>query len=151
MTLPSFDRLLCPIDFSEASDHALRYAASLARKMRSELHVMTTYQLPLLSMPDGAIVATPELVASLSTASQKRLTEVVATYAKEDLRIVPHVLEGEPHKEIVDLAVKLGTDLIVMGTHGRRGLSHMWLGSVTEKVVRSSTIPVLTVRLPRTE
>jgi nucleotide-binding universal stress UspA family protein len=141
----SIRRILCPVDFSETSDRALAYAIELGKRFEADVHVVHVYQLPVYAMPDGALVAGPEALAALSTRLQKDLNDL----AKRTPGIAKtHLLEGVPHSEIDELAKKISADLIVMGTHGRTGLSRALIGSVAEKVVRTAPVPVLTVHAP---
>jgi universal stress protein A len=141
----SIRRILCPVDFSPTAEHALRYGLELARGMGAELHLLHVFQLPIYAMPDGALIAAPEQVATLSDRLQEELNKMAAAFPGVTKS---YLLEGVPHREIDALAKKIGADLIVMGTHGRSGLAHLLIGSVAERVVRSSPVPVLTVRKP---
>ena len=138
-------KILCPVDFSPTSEHALRYGLELGRRMGAEVHLLHVFQLPAYAMPDGALIAAPEQVANLSDRLQQELNKMAAAFEGVTKT---HLLEGVPHKEIEALANKLGVDMVVMGTHGRGGLAHLLIGSVAERVVRSSRVPVLTVRKP---
>lgn len=146
--MPEFRKILSPVDFSETSLHALDYASALAKQLGAELHLLHTYQLPVYALPDGALMASPEYVNELSAKLQRELDKLVEARQEEGLSLHGHLSEGVPHAEICRQAKELGADLVVMGTHGRSGLGHLLLGSVTEKVVRSSEVPVLTVRHP---
>ncbi|MFW5921068.1 MAG: universal stress protein [Polyangiales bacterium] len=141
-------RILSPVDFSETSDHALRYAVDLASKLGAEMHVVHVYQLPMYALPDGGVLAGPDVAAGIMDQAQKRMKELTKELDGEGVRMKTHVIEGMPHREIVRMADEIEADLIIMGTHGRSGLSHLLLGSVAERVVRTSTHPVLTVRHP---
>lgn len=141
----SIRRILCPVDFSETSDYALKYALELGQRFGAEVHLVHAYQLPVYAMPDGALVAGPEAVASLTDKLQKDLT---ALGKRHEGVTKTHLLEGVPHREIDDLAKKLPADIIVMGTHGRSGLARVLIGSVAERVVRTAPCPVLTVHVP---
>ena len=142
-------RLLCPIDFSEISDHALQQAAALARWYGARLtvlHVKLTMS-PHPDMPSGGPMA-----ASLETETEtlrKRTADACRVITDAGTPVDIAVLHGEPVPLILAMADSLPADLIVMGTHGLGGFQHMLLGSVTEKVLRKATCPVLTVP-PRT-
>lgn len=146
--MPQIRKILSPVDFSETSLFALDYAMDLAKQLGAELHLVHTYQLPVYALPDGALMASPEYVNELSAKLQDELDKLVASRRAEGVVLRGHLSEGVPHSEICRQAKDLGVDLIIMGTHGRSGFGHLLLGSVTEKVVRSSEIPVLTVRHP---
>lgn len=136
--------ILCPIDFSDNAEFAATWARDLARRFDAQLHVL--YVLapiePLIGPEPGvAIFPGDELMPELRANAQRRLEQRSA-----DGDAVKAVREGTPFVEIVQYAGQNDVDLIVMGTHGRSGLSHLLLGSVAEKVVRKAPCPVLTVR-----
>jgi len=141
--------ILAPIDFSETSMQALDYAVDLAAKVGATVKVVHVYQIPLYSFPDGVIVAPAELAAELSDKAQKNLDTTVAARKNRGVEISGLLVSGVSWEEISDLASKSQADLIVMGTHGRHGIQRALLGSVAEKVIRSSTVPVLVVHGPR--
>jgi len=143
--------ILCPTDFSELSAYALEYARSLAETYGAKLHLLhvvdEAYQYWMGMSPEGiAIGPPPEEILAASRNSMTRFVEsqwgVAPDYLYTEVRL------GRPFVDIIRYARDIGADLIVLGTHGRSGLSHVLLGSVTEKVVRKSPCPVLTVRPP---
>ncbi len=138
-------RLLCPTDFSEVSDHALQQAAALARWYEARLtvlHVRHTVT-PHPDMPAGGPMA-PWLETE-TEALRKKTTEACRAIIDAGTPVDVAVLHGEPVPLILAMADSLPADLIVMGTHGTSGFQHLLLGSVTEKVLRKATCPVLTV------
>ena len=138
-------RILCPVDFSEPSEVAVDFAVELAAKFGAEVHLVHVYQLPVYALPDGAMMAGPEFTTKVTTELQKALAELAAKFAP--LKLETHLVEGVPYRETVRMTEELGADLVVVGTHGRTGLRHLLLGSVAERVVRSSKVPVITVPL----
>ncbi len=138
--------ILAAVDFSETSDHALEVALDLAKTLGATLHVAHVYQIPVYGFPDGAFLAGPEVASRLAQASQRGLDELVARYADSGVAIVSHLREGPAHDGILEVAADVHADLLVLGTHGRGAIAHALLGSVSEKVVRTSKTPVLTVR-----
>jgi nucleotide-binding universal stress UspA family protein len=144
----SIDTILCPIDFSAASEGALRYAVSIAAKLgATQIHVLHAHQPPSVALPDGSLV--PDRAAEAKQLAARELEAVAKRYSAHDVSVTPHLTEGAPYQSIVEHARALGADLVVMGTHGRTGLKHALLGSVAERVVRLSDVPVCTVRSPR--
>lgn len=140
-------KILFPTDFSSGSGEVLSYALSLAKKYGASIDVihvvhqiadMTNFYVPHMSFD----VIEKEMVdaarQNLEKVCKERLEGVV------DYRI--DVRMGMPHNEIIDAAGEFASDIIVMGTHGRAGIDHILFGSTAEKVVRKSTVPVLTVR-----
>jgi nucleotide-binding universal stress UspA family protein len=132
--------VLCPIDFSQASRGALRYAAAIAEHFYAGLTVATVDD-PLLSgatetpYRDDLRASTKGALEQFVTDSFRRLPTVAELYLE--------VVVGKPATEIARLAEARGADLIVMSTHGRAGLAKMFFGSTTERVLRETRIPVL--------
>lgn len=139
--------LLCPVDFSGASEGAVRYAVDLATRLDADVELLHVYQLPTYALPDGAILARPQFVADLTTDLQKQLDGMVHRYSGHDVKVTGVLSEGAPFAEINRVANEHGAYMIVMGTHGRTGLKHLLIGSVAERVVRTAEVPVLTVPL----
>ena len=145
--MPEIRKILIPVDFSPPSDHATDYGVDLAEQLGAEVDVVHAYQIPIYALPDGGVMVGPEFVSRLTESAQKGLDQLVERYADRKVKLRTHMADGAPHLEVQRLAEELGADLIVMGTHGRTGLRHFLLGSVAERVVRVSTVPVVTVRL----
>lgn len=141
--MPEIRRVLCPVDFSPHSESAVQFAVELAQKLGADVHLLHVYQLPVYALPDGAMMAGPEFTTKVTTELQKALTSLAAQFPPTKLDT--HLVEGVPYREVVRMSDELDADLIVMGTHGRTGLRHLLLGSVAERVVRSSKVPVVTV------
>ena len=130
-------RILCPVDFSEVSRHALDHAVALAHQFKARvtaLHVIA----PVVSMipsPEAPlyppVVLTPEDVAQYAKELQGFVGDEVGSAGVEC-----QVLEGAPLGTIVEYATANAVDLIVLGTHGRSGLERVMLGSVTERVLQ---------------
>jgi nucleotide-binding universal stress UspA family protein len=139
-------RILCAVDFSEPSERALEYALGLAERLGARVDVIHVFQFPTFAVEDGAVDLPPYLQENLSKRLRERLAQFVTDKASEGSATTAHVLEGVPYLQILEAAKGHQADLIVIGTHGRTGLSHLLLGSVAERVVRGSEIPVLTIR-----
>ena len=142
----SIQRILVAHDLSEASDDALRTAVEMAQKHGAALTILHVYAIPVLPMPEGYVLQTPATVMEIQRVVHDGLT--VARTRAEALgaeRVDIQALAGAAADEIVRYARDRRYDLIVMGTHGRRGLVRMILGSVAEAVVRRAPCPVLTV------
>jgi nucleotide-binding universal stress UspA family protein len=140
--------ILAPVDFGAGSDHALEYALDLAAALGATVHVLHVYQIPVYGFPDGAFLAGPEIATRLSEAAQKGLDMLVTRVAARGVKVQGHLRQGNPADEITEAAKTLNVDMIVLGTHGRRGIAHALMGSVAERVVRTSTVPVLSIRTP---
>jgi nucleotide-binding universal stress UspA family protein len=142
-------KILVPTDFSNDADLAVEFAFDLAEKFDSEVTFLHAYQLPTYVLPDGAILPAAEVVASVMTEAQDRLSALVGRAKEANVRATFELRQGVPLTEILGFAKQSLADLIVMGTHGRTGIEHFLIGSVAEKVVRKAPCPVLTVRPQR--
>ena len=141
-------RILHPSDFSSASRAAFRKAIDMAKASRAELLLLHVVS-PVVPVPGDAYVS-PEMYDQLSASSrawaQKRLDSLVAQAKKSRARVKGFILEGAASDEIVRFARARRVELIVMGTHGRKGIAKLFVGSVADRVVAAATCPVLTVR-----
>ncbi|HUY18788.1 MAG TPA: universal stress protein [Candidatus Binataceae bacterium] len=144
-----YKRILCPVDFDECSAEALREAGALALSNAGTVDVLHVVEINAL-VNQGALegLSAGELYQSQLKFARQQVEQMLTAIAPAMKRAVT-VEVGEPGDSILDTAAKLGTDLIVMATHGRRGLKHLVLGSVAERIVRESRVPVLTVRPAR--
>lgn len=135
-----FDRLLCPIDFSETSAHAFDHAVALARWYDSRVTVIHVPALLLAPVPgDGdPLPITREDLA-------QRLEAFVADARANGVAIETGLRDGDPVREILREAETGAANLLVVGTHGRSGFERLVLGSVTEKILRKANCPVLTI------
>ena len=146
----SITRILVPTDFTETSDRALVYAIALAEKLGAKVTLMHSYEIPIVGFPDGALVATADVASRIANVSQEALDAVVARRAAAGgVKLEAILRDGVAYEEIGKVADEIGADLIVIGTHGRRGIARALLGSVAENVIRTSTRPVLTIHGPR--
>jgi nucleotide-binding universal stress UspA family protein len=146
--MPSIKKILAPIDFSEVSNRSLDYAIDLAAQIKAAVSVVHVYEIPVYAFPEGAIITPPDVATDLANRAQKSLDAAVAARRDRGVEISGTLTNGSPREEILRLAKEGNVDLIVMGTHGRRGLPRAILGSVAERVIRTSDIPVLTIRGP---
>lgn len=144
--MAEFKKILCAVDFSDQSPKLADYAKTLARCTGAKL--LCVYVAPSLSqyvgfhVPPSSIESfVGEIVAGADTSMQSYLETHFAGADAEG-----KVLVGYPAEEILNMAEDENVDLIIMGTHGRTGIDRILFGSVAEKVVKSSTCPVLTIR-----
>jgi nucleotide-binding universal stress UspA family protein len=145
-----FEKILVPVDFSSHSSFAVRQGADLARRASAALVLLHVLDPLPYALPAYGEVFSPEQRAQLAVEIQKSLAALRLRAQTAGAALVESaVREGYPPEEIVRFAKAGGFDLIVMGTHGRRGLAHAVLGSVVERVLRSAPCPVLTVRAPQ--
>jgi universal stress protein A len=146
--MSNIKRMLLPTDFSAASDIAFTYAADMAVGQGCSIHLLhiiddANYA---SAFPDGFYVELPSRRAQLADEAARRLDDMAARCRARGVRASVEVAVGRPARVITDAAMQRGTDLIVMGTHGRSGFAHLVLGSVAERVVRTAPCAVLTVR-----
>jgi nucleotide-binding universal stress UspA family protein len=137
--------ILHPTDFSDNAAYALQLACSLARDHDARLIVLHAHRPPVMVL--GGAEAIPPLPV------EEEIEELEAQVKAlkmpiPGITVERRLIQGEPVTTIVELAERVPCDLIVMGTHGRRGLRHLLMGSVAEQVVRKAPCPVLTVRVP---
>ena len=137
-------RILCPLDFSPGSDNALKRAAGLALRFDAELVLHHAVQYPFWAAREELSLSAERARAS----AKERLADATDRTRGIGLTVESHVTDGQSSTDILRLADERDVDLIVMGTHGRTGLKRWAVGSVTERTVRISHIPVWTVRLP---
>lgn len=133
-------KLLVPHDFSDAADGALRYAIDLAAKLGAEVLVVHAWQLSAYASPSS------DLAKGLEKDLARDLEKVVTKHATAGVPITQELRLGIPYVEICAAATAVGADMIVMGTTGKTGIEHFLLGSVAERIVRTSSVPVLTIR-----
>jgi nucleotide-binding universal stress UspA family protein len=147
MHLPK--RILVAVDFSETSERALDYAIELAALLHAEVTVLHAYEFPVLGFPDGVLIASGEVAGKLANAAQSGLDKMVLAREGRGAALNKVLREDAPWRAVVTVADEIDADLIVIGTHGRRGLARALLGSVAENVIRVASRPVLTIHGPR--
>lgn len=136
--------ILVPIDFQDASMAALAAARDLAVRLGLEVVLLHTYAIPVVVYPGFDPIVAPGLPEEIATTARTAIENLAAEQG--GLRAL--LRAGDPATEIIKCIEEEHPAMVAMGTHGRRGLAHILLGSVAEKVVRSSPVPVLTVRAP---
>jgi universal stress protein A len=141
-----FKKILCPIDYSECSAKALRYASGMALKDSARLYLMHVVDKRVFDYGGPAYEAMPAPDPDAVARLEGKLKESVPKEVVGDIQIETLVTTGIPVEEILKAARDKEVDVIVMGTHGRTGLAHTVMGSVAENVVRYAPCPVLTVR-----
>lgn len=141
--------ILFPTDCSERSQNVFKYALEVARKFHADitmLHVIGDITLYAGASDYLSPINYEHLLNDFENYSQKHLDEFWKSVEVPDVKVTKVQVVGDPFKEIVQYAKDHKMDIIVLSTHGRTGLQHIMLGSVAEKVVRYSPIPVMTVR-----
>lgn len=140
-------RILVPIDFSPCSEQALDYAVGIADKLGAQIHLLSVIGIPALGVPELGVGLTATMMDTMIADNQRGLDQLAASRNK-DRKVIEQALirTGDARDVILQTVEELEADLVVMGTHGRRGISRALLGSVAEMIVRTSPVPVLTVR-----
>jgi nucleotide-binding universal stress UspA family protein len=148
MKMLPLKKILCATDFSELSHEAVKAASELALQFSAELcllHVVPP--VPLIApVVDPTMVVIPMDQEEQRISSKKLLEDVAQKWISEKLNVHPMIGHGQAAEQITRVAEEENADLIILGTHGRKGLNHIIFCSVAEKVVRTSQLPVLTIR-----
>ncbi|MBL9013200.1 MAG: universal stress protein [Myxococcales bacterium] len=145
--------ILVPHDFSSSANHAAALARNEAKLHGGKILLLHVIDLPSQLPPNAAIVPT-ETGAPISvrdyavSSAETHLQDLANRLAKDDVEATPFIRVGSPVEQINLFVEENAVDLIVMGTHGHTGIRALMAGSITEKVVRSARVPVLTVRHP---
>lgn len=145
-------RILFPTDFSEGSSHAIPYAVDLTRHYNARLYIIhVIYDIAKATGWYVPHVNIDELYRDLEANARKECERWCVEELRGYKEIEHHILRGVPQEEILRFAEEKQVDLIVMGTHSRRGLERVFFGSTAERVVRNARCPVLTVGAPRSQ
>ena len=137
--------ILLPLDFSDASEQATRYAAALALRFGAKLHLLHVIEDPVVYLPMFETYSVPTK-DEFEAFAQARLDGWLLPEGVEQVEVERRWRHGTPFVQIVQEARDNKADLIVIGTHGRGAAAHLLMGSTAEKVVRKAACPVLTVR-----
>ncbi|WP_440992051.1 universal stress protein [Haloarchaeobius baliensis] len=140
-----YESILVPTDGSEGAIQAAERALDMAERHDATLHVL--YVVDVRMSPIDSKMDHEEVLRLLEEVSGKPTTPVVELAEDRDISVTEAIRIGVPHEIIRGYVDENGIDLVVMGTHGRTGLEHALLGGTTDKVVRTSSVPVLTVPL----
>jgi nucleotide-binding universal stress UspA family protein len=143
-------KILCALDFSQASRHVTEYALILAKSLGAELSFL--YVAPTLRRYAAYQIETVSIenfVGEIVTGAQKEMDRFLERTSEEYEKVSGTVAIGYAPDVIIETALEQGADMVVMGTHGRKGIDSIIFGSVAEKVLKMSPLPVLTIR-PRT-
>lgn len=156
--MPNIDirRILVPTDFSECSHRALEYAELLAERFGSTIDLIYVWEVPPYIPPESMVGVPGHDTQTLLQVAHQNAEQEMQRFTRElkerGVKIGRALLDsGDPGRTIVEVADDEGYDLIIAGTHGRTGFSHLIMGSVAEKIVRHSRCPVLTVRVGETK
>lgn len=141
--------ILAPTDFSDYSKDVIRYALELAQTFGAKLSLLHVVELPPYPI-EGFVPSTmgADLLNDLERQASAELAQVLPQAQEAKIEVTRSVVIGSPFQKIIETAEAEHVDLIVMATHSRTGLSHLIIGSVAERAVRTAPCPVLTIRPP---
>jgi nucleotide-binding universal stress UspA family protein len=146
-----YEHILIPTDGSDVAESAVEHALDLAERYDAEVHALYVVDIDSVNLGLGTEQVDRlkqgrfDEMEELKSKANEATGVVAARGAERDVEVVEHVAGGRPHKVIADYADDHGMDLIVMGSHGRAGVRRALLGSVTERTLRSTHVPVLVV------
>ena len=150
--MSTFSKILTAIDFSENSECAFDYALTLATQFNAELTIVHVINEPVdlrgFYVPH---ISFEQLEKEIEESAVNMMETFCSTKLGTFTNFKKAIVTGIPYDEIIATAAKIDASLIVLGTHGRTGLDRILFGSTAERVVRSASCPVLTVRLPVTQ
>lgn len=142
-------KVLVPIDFSDYSKSALKYAVNFAKSFNAEIILVYVVE-PVIYPPDFSMgqIAMPSINAEWDDRAKEELQKLAKSEIVEMANVKTIIKTGKPFVEIIETAKEENIDLIIIATHGHSGVEHILFGSTAEKVVRKAPCPVLTLREP---
>ena len=146
---PEIKKILVPIDFSDYSKNALKYAVNIVETFKAEMFLVYVVE-PVIYPPDFSMgqIAIPSVNTEWDERAKEELKKLAEAEIPKEIKVQTIVKTGKPFLEIIDTATEKDIDLIVIATHGHSGVEHILFGSTAEKVVRKAPCPVLTLREP---
>lgn len=138
--------ILVPTDFSECAEAALTYAMDMATTASgAKIVLLHSYATPVVAFPTGAIAYLPEIIANIVRNAEDGIAAAAGRVRAAGIPVETYLKNGDPRDTILLGIEEFRADLVCLGTHGRRGVARMLIGSVAERIVRTSPVPVLTV------
>lgn len=146
---PTIKKVLVPIDFSDYSKSALKYAVNFAKSFSAEIVLIYVVE-PVIYPPDFSMgqIAMPSINAEWDVRAKEELQKLAISEIPGESVVKTIIKTGKPFVEIIETAKEENVDLIIIATHGHSGVEHILFGSTAEKVVRKAPCPVLTLREP---
>jgi nucleotide-binding universal stress UspA family protein len=143
------NKVLVPIDFSDYSKGALKYAVNFSNQFNAEMILVYVVE-PVIYPPDFSMgqIALPSVNTEWDIKAKEELDKLAKTEIPENVSVTTILKTGKPFVEIIETATSENVDLIIIATHGHSGVEHILFGSTAEKVVRKAPCPVLTLREP---
>lgn len=140
-----YDTILFPTDGSDAAESVLEYALQIAAEHEATIHILNVAD----TGRDSVTTIRGEVIDVLETEGERIVAEAAQHARDEGVPVVSDVLQGDPHRTIIDYSEQSDIDCIVMPTHGQRGIKRILLGSVTERVINTAVVPVIAVNPAR--
>jgi len=142
-------KILVPIDFSDYSKSALKYAVNFCKNCKADMFLIYVVE-PVIYPPDFSMgqIAIPSVNSEWDERARQELDKLAKEEIPSSVSVKTIIKTGKPFLEIIETAGELDVDLIIIATHGRSGVEHILFGSTAEKVVRKAPCPVLTLREP---
>jgi nucleotide-binding universal stress UspA family protein len=146
---PNIKKVLVPIDFSDYSKNALKYAANFSEHFNAEMILIYVVE-PIIYPSDFSMgqIAIPTINVEMDKRAGEELEKLANKEISKDLKVKTLVKTGKPFIEIIETAAEENVDIVIISTHGHSGVEHILFGSTAEKVVRKAPCPVLTLREP---
>lgn len=145
--MKQFNKILCPYDFSEYADEALAYAIKLS-DANTVISLLNIIQIPYLNDPYGFAYfdyKADELMSTTKKAMEEKITELRKNYPNTTLEYLIET-DNDPSTKILEIQKNNQFDLVVIGSHGRKGLGRLLMGSIAESILREATCPVLIIK-----
>jgi nucleotide-binding universal stress UspA family protein len=137
--------ILVGTDFSDTARVALDWAIALARPLEARIVLVYVFDLPIVGLPDAAFLVSPEEGARISNEAQRALDAEIARVTSCGVPVEGRLLQGDPRDVLPSQGASSDAAFIVVGSHGRRGIVRALVGSVAERIVRVSKVPVVVV------
>jgi nucleotide-binding universal stress UspA family protein len=146
---PDIKKVLVPIDFSDYSKNALKYAVNFSMQFNAEMILIYVIE-PVIYPPDFSMgqIALPSVNTEWDIKAKEELNKLAKSEIPSSIKVTTVLKTGKPFVEIIETAAENDVDLIIIATHGHTGVEHILFGSTAEKVVRKAPCPVLTLREP---
>jgi nucleotide-binding universal stress UspA family protein len=152
LDMKEFNRILFPVDLSESADKIVPYVHTIAQKFGSQIHILFAARVfehfTSIYVPHPSI---NKFEKELIEGAEKRLYEFKDEHFREFSNTKTAVVAGDPSEEIINYIQEHKIDLVIMGTHGRKGMDKIIFGSVAERVVKTAPVPVLVVNTYKTD
>ena len=144
--MKKFKKILFPIDFSEVSSEIVPYVISLANKLKAEVHIIfVVRRLENCRSIFVSHAAVENFEMEIVLGAETKMDEFVEAFFNSIIRPKTKILIGDIIEEIIKYIKTKGIDLVIIGTHGRKGMDRILLGSIADRVIRAAPVPVLSV------